>query len=405
MKRVLYILIAILCMSFTPFVFAAEDYYHVYDETNTLSVKELNELDDYASEMSDKYDFEIVVMILMDTEGKPLDEYTREFYTNGRLNGGYSKDGILLLYDVGGGRWYICTSGEGVSIFPNSVLHDYWDIFESGATGYDSIKNYIDALVKRLDNETTTDIPIQTFTPLKSKERLEDEAGLLVSSQKSALLNKLNEISERQKFDIVVVTVTSLDGKTAKAFADDYFDDNGYGQGNNSDGILLLLNYSSKEWSISTHGYGKTAFTDYGQQKIMETLTPMLSDGNFNSAFNEFASLCDDYITKARSGNPVDIDDVPIPAEKNILKTALISVAIGTILAFIVSSSMKRSLVSVSMQKKADNYTRDNSMNITDSREIFLYKNVTSKTKSQSGGSTTNKSSSGREHGGSSGKF
>ena len=47
--------------------------------------------------------------------------------------------------------------------------------------------------------------------------RLVDDAGLLTEEEASSLLGKLDSISEKQECDVVVVTVDSLDGKTAEA--------------------------------------------------------------------------------------------------------------------------------------------------------------------------------------------
>lgn len=44
---------------------------------------------------------------------------------------------------------------------------------------------------------------------------LVDNAGLLTDSEQSELLDKLDEISERQQVDIVVVTTDALNGKTS----------------------------------------------------------------------------------------------------------------------------------------------------------------------------------------------
>ena len=80
------------------------------------------------------------------------------------------------------------------------------------------------------------DIPTERQKPL-----LVDEAGLLSEEESSTLINKLEEISQRQKNEVAVVTVNSLEGKTAEAYADDYYDYNGYGYGENDDGLLLLV--------------------------------------------------------------------------------------------------------------------------------------------------------------------
>ena len=60
------------------------------------------------------------------------------------------------------------------------------------------------------------------------------------------------------------VTADTINGETPMAYADDYYDYNGYGAGADNDGILLLLSMEDRDWWISTTGYGIDAFTDYG---------------------------------------------------------------------------------------------------------------------------------------------
>ena len=91
---------------------------------------------------------------------------------------------------------------------------------------------------------------------------LSDQAGLLSAEEAVKLEAKLMEISTRQLCDVVVVTVGSLDGKTATAYADDVYDEKNMGYGPGDDGILLLLGMEEREWAITTYGLGKTAFTD-----------------------------------------------------------------------------------------------------------------------------------------------
>lgn len=69
--------------------------------------------------------------------------------------------------------------------------------------------------------------------------RLVDNADLLTDSEESTLLSKLNEISERQQTDVVVVTADTLDGKTPMDYADDFYDYNGY-----ASKVLLIAPHS-----------------------------------------------------------------------------------------------------------------------------------------------------------------
>ena len=99
------------------------------------------------------------------------------------------------------------------------------------------------------------------------KDRVVDDADLLSAGEETALREKLGEICARQKMDIVIVTAKTLNGATPASYADDTYDYNGYGYGNNRDGLLLLISMEDRDWYISTTGYGITAFTDAGINK------------------------------------------------------------------------------------------------------------------------------------------
>ena len=233
--------------------------------------------------------------------------------------------------------------------------------------------------------------------------RLIDNADLLTQSEEAALLSTLNEISERQKLDIVVLTVESLNGKSPRKYADDYYDYNGYA----FDGVLLLVAMESRDVYISTSGYGINAFTDAGITRIINSLKDDLGDADYNGAFHSFASLCDDYITKAKSGTPYDTGNFP-KSDYDFLKSLLISLVIGLVIALIVTGIMASKLKSVRFKYGASDYMKKDSFALTNSRDIYLYRNVTRRAKPQndsSGGSSTHRSSSGRSHGGGGGKF
>ncbi|MBR6744485.1 MAG: TPM domain-containing protein [Clostridia bacterium] len=233
--------------------------------------------------------------------------------------------------------------------------------------------------------------------------RLVDQADILTSSEESQLLSLLNEISERQQMDIVVVTVDSLGGKSPRAYADDYYDYNGYG----ADGILLLIAMDSRDYYISTTGYGIEAVTDEGLSYMEDRFVDDLSDGDYASAFTTYAELCDDFITQARSGDPYDRGNMPksdFPWGQNLL----ISLAVGFVIAFIVTAIMRSKLKSVRPKSGASDYVRQGSFQLTRSNDLYLYRRVTRRAKPKdngSGGSSTHSSSSGRSHGGGGGKF
>lgn len=235
--------------------------------------------------------------------------------------------------------------------------------------------------------------------------RLVDDAGLLSTSEQSRLLEMLDEISERQQVDVVIVTTSTLDGKTPMAYADDFYDQNGYGYGAEYDGVLLLVSIEDNDWWISTCGYGMTAITDDGIEYVSGKFLGYLTDGDYAKGFAKYAELCDEFIEQAKTGKPYDGGNMP-KEPFNAGLWLLASMGISIIAALMITGSMKSGLRSVKRQSAAASYVRANSMSISESRDMFLYNTVTRTERPKSnGGSSTHSSSSGRTHGGGGGKF
>lgn len=251
----------------------------------------------------------------------------------------------------------------------------------------------------------------------RQKERLTDSAGLLSSVENEELLGKLDEISVRQACDVVIVTTNRLGGKTPTEFADDFFDYNGFGIGPNADGILLMISMEDRDWAISTHGFGITAFSDAGQAHIMKQILPSLGEGDFFAAFSEFSTLADQFLEQAKNDAPYVEETLPKPeiSPKEYAVRLLVSAVLSVLLSLIPLAFLTSSHKSIRSQTHAGTYIRDGSFQVTEGNDLFMYsresrtRHETSSSgsyRSSSGGtSRTHTSSSGRTHGGSSGKF
>lgn len=256
--------------------------------------------------------------------------------------------------------------------------------------------------------------------------RLIDEADLLTPEEETQLTRKLDEISQRQQFDVVVLTVDSLRGKEPQAFADDYYDENGYGFGENRDGTLLLLSMEERDYAVSTTGYGTTALTDHGLDLIMGEVLPYLGDGDYARAFTRFAETVDEFVTTAQTDRPVDIyDEEPQPEKKRGVSPLWLfgDMGIGAILASLPMKSAKRQLRTVRNRFNADIYAGwvGGSIQATGrAQDSFIRKTTNtrmipvvthnrpsggSRPSGGGHGSTIHMGSSGTFHGGKTGKF
>lgn len=261
-----------------------------------------------------------------------------------------------------------------------------------------------------------------------------DNADLLTDSEEASLTRTLEQISESRKLEVAVVTVSSTGGKSAMAYADDFYDYNGYGYGANDDGVLLLIDMGEREWWITTHGLGQTYLTDYALVRIEDAFIDNLSDGSYYEAFEMFALKCDEHIASAMNGSTVtdgyygdnyyygddyyydhgyDYDSDDGGFSFSYLLPAII---IGFVVSFIMVSSMKRGMTTVRSASGATNYMVNGSLNLRSQSDRHLYSN-TVRTKRDTGshgsgrsggyrgGSSSHRSSSGRSHGGRGGRF
>ena len=236
--------------------------------------------------------------------------------------------------------------------------------------------------------------------------RLVDYAGLLNDSESSELETKLDQISENYDCDVAIVTEESIGGEDIPAYADDFFDYNDYGMGEDNSGILLLVAMSERKWWMSTHGSAIDIFTDKGQEYITEQFKPSLSDGDYYEAFDTFTNLCERFIVQAQEGEPYDVDNMPEEPMSAIW--FLISLGAGFVIALVITGIMRGQMKSVHMKQDAADYLQKDSLHITRTRDMFLYHQLsrTAKPKNDSsGGSSTHTSSSGETHGGSGGSF
>ncbi len=262
-----------------------------------------------------------------------------------------------------------------------------------------------------------------------------DEADLLTDYEEATLTSELEGLSEELSVEIAVVTVNTTGRKSAMEYADDFYDANGYGYGNNDDGVLLLVNMGEREWWITTHGSCENWLSDGVLYTIENSFIDYLSGGDYYYAFSTYASVSGDYIRAAQNGSYLETDDVydydygydydydydygyDYEEKSTPMDFILPSIVAGFIISFIMVSIMKGGMNTVRMQSGASEYIVNGSLNVTSQSDNYLYRNVVRTPRqtnhssgTRSGGSISrssggsHRSSSGRSHGGRGGRF
>ena len=278
--------------------------------------------------------------------------------------------------------WYYFAGGKGEQL-DTDALREAYDNTETYAEGVEAYLAEASLQLTFLDDGS------EDGEPAEDNLLVWDEAELLNETEVAQLNSKLESISKKYKAEIRVVTLSSMDGGDIDEFLEYLYDESGFGYGENHDGVLLVVCMDPREYRILSNGFAGEAITSGDIDAIGEAFKSDLSDGNYADAFNTFADKCEYYLDGHINGFPF-----------NTGKNLLICLGIGLVVALIVTGIWKGQLKSVRKQSAANAYVKAGTMQITQSGDFFMYRNVT-KTQKQSSSSSGSSGSSRSTGGGS----
>ncbi|HJB25305.1 MAG TPA: TPM domain-containing protein [Firmicutes bacterium] len=217
--------------------------------------------------------------------------------------------------------------------------------------------------------------------------KIYDYAGLLTPEQIQSLSEKLITTGEKRKMDLVIVTTDDTKGRSSRDYADDFYDYNGFGIGEEKNGVLLLIDMEHRNAWISTTGKAISVINSNRIDKILDDVAPPLTDGNYEKSCLAFINKTNHYL----------LDDQLISPQTFLIFVG-ISLAIGAIGVLIMVASNR--LVKKGTQAGA--YVTGE-IAITGQNDIFLRSSVTRTAipkNTSSGGGGSHTGSSGTSHGG-----
>lgn len=216
--------------------------------------------------------------------------------------------------------------------------------------------------------------------------RLTDDAGLLTADEAAEVNSKLNSISTQYQVDVLIMTVTNTEGLSADDFINFIFDSL---YGKNHDGVLLVVDMGDRTYRILSNGLAADAISLDDIDSIGYQIESYLSDGDYAQAFLTYAEECEYYINGHINGFPYEFGT-----------NLIIALVVGFVVALIVTGIMRAQLKSVRTRDTAGDYMKQGSLRITQSSDIFLYRNVTRQAKPKNNSGSGGSSSGGRNVGG-----
>lgn len=372
---------------------------HIIDNLNIFSDSEFNELEGYALSLEEEYGY-FVMFCLTDVEGEGA---TYDFGQTTLESNSYCDNGVALTHNTKENVFSFNFIGEADEVLTEDIQNELWGAYNETETYFDGVIAYFDSVDAALKSAGVTNVPVSenvTIDPNLPTERLlplvVDKAELLTDAQEAELITRLTEISDRFEIDLAVITVNSFEGKSPEAFADDFYDYNGYGRGEDADGALLVYKPGAegdRRLQISTCGKAINALNDAKINSVINNIKQYFIDEDYLSGFMAFSDECESTF---EMGFEPSVSPFWIP----------VCLIIGFVISFAIMKVSTSSLKSVRHKVDASDYA--SSVNIIDRSDVFLYRNVDKvriQSESSSSGSSTHTSSSGRTHGGGGSSF
>ncbi|MBQ8836636.1 MAG: TPM domain-containing protein [Clostridia bacterium] len=228
-----------------------------------------------------------------------------------------------------------------------------------------------------------------------------DDAGYLMQSEIDELSMELDNVREKYNFEVAIYTESDMTSDTAEARADDIYDYNGYGAGENDNGILLYICSDTREYHFTTHGKGLEYFNSNGLKYLESKVAPYLSENDYYEAFDIYIETSEELLEMAKSGKPYNEKQY---STKYLMGVIIVCLIAPLLIAFWMMKRKLKKMKTAVSNDYAANYIKPGSTNIAVSRDLFLYSIIT-KTEKAKSSSGTHTSSSGRTHGGQGGSF
>ena len=224
---------------------------------------------------------------------------------------------------------------------------------------------------------------------------LADGAQLLKGSERIAVLNELGNIERKYGVRLAVVTV-----KTNKVKIGDYANqllDSTYTDGKNGN-MVLVLAMDTRDYYVATDKAMRQRISDKGSLPILEEkFLPLLKEKKYAEAFEVYAlesgELLAYYEANGKAYDPHDAFS---------WTALLIALALGIGGGFLIRRYLISTMSNVAPALAASAYLDENSFDLTEKEDTFLFMNVSRVAKAKKSGRND---STDENHGGGGGKF
>ena len=282
----------------------------VVDDADMFTDAEESAMKERISELKEELGKDIVIYTNMSSCGLEHEIMAADFYDFNGYGVGDDYEGICLYVcmDPDNRGWFAACSGpDTMGLYTEEIANDIDDeLYEHMVDG-----DYGPGVIEWIENIGTMFRKGDPFAPdwlpdrgeapperthRPDAPRIDDTAELLSDAERESLLADAKAITERYGIDVVIHTAKRPGGLSREEYAEKYYAYNGYGLGDNYDGILLTVfkrpGYTATA-SMYASGKGAEKLSAVNEERIMGYVTDKLSDRSPSGAMKAFLTHVD----------------------------------------------------------------------------------------------------------------
>ena len=138
-----------------------------------------------------------------------------------------------------------------------------------------------------------------------------DDARLFSDQERAYLEQRAAEISEKYNFGVYIVTLDNYlnyhGSSNIEKFTMNYYDENGFGYGDDKAGTTLLLSMAERDYDLDFNSErAEEIFTHFGRNQMQSRFLDYFCRNDFYGGFNEYLDTCEEYLQASEDGMPID---------------------------------------------------------------------------------------------------
>ena len=142
-----------------------------------------------------------------------------------------------------------------------------------------------------------------------------DQANLFSATEIQQMETIMERIESKHQVDMVVLTTYKVPNDSSESmwrvrdYADDFYDQGGYGMGEDNSGMLILLDMNNRVIWLSTGGVMIDYITDSREESIIDAGYDNLRRGNYGQALIDSLTQVERYMEKGRQEGTFRYDE------------------------------------------------------------------------------------------------